>query len=258
MNRFFVLSSLIVLLTAAPAVAADQSSQDSMLAAQNVDAAYQGGGGGTPADTAALEQQAQAGLQQQGQQPAAERTPVAAAPQPEEAAPAKAAPAYTKEDQPFKLRDYEEPKAAPPAPWWQQALGFVFKLGIVIGLIFASLGLIKKFSGGRISLPSAKGRNLAVLESLQLGPQQSVHVVSLGGERLLVLGTSPQGVSTLAEITDPQQLKPFLNPGRGNATPFNQLYDMESVGTDHPQDLFTDAMRQVGGLDIKTTGWPKS
>jgi hypothetical protein len=63
-------------------------------------------------------------------------------------------PAYLSEDQPLQLKDYEEPKAAEPAPWWQQVLGFGFKLLMVIGLIFGSLAAVKKLSGGRMAATS--------------------------------------------------------------------------------------------------------
>jgi flagellar biogenesis protein FliO len=194
--------------------------------------------------------------------PQPERTPMATAPQEEvkhlAATPVSKKPAYMAEDQPFPLRDYEEPKPSPQAPWWQQALGFVFKLALVIGLIFLSLGVIKKLQTGRVSLPNAKGKNMVVLESAHLGPQQNVHLISIGGDRLLVVGTGPQGVTKLAEITDPNQVRPLLNPGRGNATAFNQVFDMESAGADHAQDLFAQTMSEVGErYGTRRPEWPR-
>jgi flagellar biogenesis protein FliO len=167
-------------------------------------------------------------------------------------------PAYMAEDQPFPLRDYEEPKPSPQAPWWQQALGFVFKLALVIGMIFVSLGAIKKLQGGRVTLPNAKGKNMVVLESANIGPQQNIHLISLGGDRLLVVGASPQGVTKLAEITDPAQVRPFLKPGTPNPSDFNQVYDMEAVGADHAQDLFAQTMSEVGErYGTRRPEWPR-
>jgi flagellar biogenesis protein FliO len=167
------------------------------------------------------------------------------------AAPAKK-PAYLDENSPFPLRDYEEPKPTAQAPWWQQALGFVFKLLLVIGLVFVSLGIIKKLSGGRVMLPNAKGRNMVVLETTNLGPQSAVHLISLGGERLLVVGTGPQGVTKLAEIDDPAQVRPFLNSSRTNPSSFNQVFDLENAGHDHGPDLFAQPINQVG---LRSKDW---
>lgn len=228
----------------------------------------QGGGAGTVPPAAqgtdpSAPDVAPADAQPQTSQPADGQAQQAPAPEPTPMARAAAedahpnAPAYTKEDQPFKLRDYEEPKAAPQAPFWQQALGFALKLLLVIGLIFASLTALKKFSGGRVNLPNAKGKNMAVLETLHLGPQQSVHLISLGGERLLVVGASPAGVNKLAEIDDLATARRLFDGGRGNATPFNQLYDLESVGADHHQDLFAETMKDVGDrFGGRRKGWP--
>ncbi|MDB5097549.1 MAG: Flagellar biosynthesis protein FliO [Cyanobacteria bacterium RYN_339] len=243
MTRFLLLFGLLLAFGAAPAYAVDENvvAPTSELEA-----------GGAGLDSA---------------QPEPVRTPMAAVPQDEvkhlEAKPLLATtaakkPAYTAEDQPFPLRDYEEPKPAAQAPWWQQALGFVFKLALVIGLIFVSLGVLKKLQGGRITLPNAKGKNMVVLETANLGPQQNVHLISLGGDRLLVVGASPQGVTKLAEITDPAQVRPFLNGSRSNPSDFNQVYDMEAVGADHAADLFAQTMNEVGErYGQRRPEWPR-
>jgi flagellar biogenesis protein FliO len=158
-------------------------------------------------------------------------------------------PAYLSEDQPLQLKDYEEPKAAEPAPWWQQVLGFGFKLLMVIGLIFGSLAAVKKLSGGRmaLNLPNTKGRNIVVLESTHLNPQQAIHMISLGGERLLVVGAGPQGLSTLTEITDPQQVRLFLQAQKTtpSASAFNQVFDLERVVQDTNSELLGETLREV-------------
>lgn len=172
-------------------------------------------------------------------------------------------PAYLSEDQPLQLKDYEEPKPAEPAPWWQQALGFVFKLAMVIGLIFLSLAAVKKLSGGRmaINLPSTKGRNIVVLESTHLNPQQAIHMISLGGERLLVVGAGPQGLSTLSEITDPAQVRLFLQAQKTtpSASTFNQVFDLEQVVQDTNSDLLGETLAEVDDdprFHGRRKGWP--
>ena len=169
-------------------------------------------------------------------------------------APAKAAadenqPAYLSEDAPLQLKDYEEPKPAAPEPWWQQLLGFLFKLAMVIGLIFLSLAVVKKLSGGKmtLNLPNTKGRNIVVLETTHLTPQQAIHMISLGGERLLVVGAGPQGLSTLTEITDPQQVRLFLQAQKTTpaASSFNQVFDLEQVVQETNSELLADTFAEV-------------
>jgi flagellar biogenesis protein FliO len=158
-------------------------------------------------------------------------------------------PAYLSEDQPLQLKDYEDPKPAEPAPWWQQVLGFGFKLLMVIGLIFGSLAAVKKLSGGKmaLNLPNTKGRNIVVLESTHLNPQQAIHMISLGGERLLVVGAGPQGLSTLTEITDPAQVRLFLQAQKTtpSASTFNQVFDLQQVVQDTHSDLLGETLAEV-------------
>jgi flagellar biogenesis protein FliO len=137
-------------------------------------------------------------------------------------------PAYMNENQPLHLKDYDEPAPTPEAPWWQQLLGFIFKLTMVVGLIFLSLWALKRLSGGKISLPSTRGRNVVVLETTNLGAQQAIHLVSLGGDRLLVVGATPQSLNTLAEITDPAQVRHYMQ-GQKAPSNFNQIFDLEGV-----------------------------
>lgn len=160
------------------------------------------------------------------------------------------APAYLSEDAPLQLKDYEEPKPAAPEPWWQQLLGFIFKLAMVLGLIVVSLAAVKKLSGGRmaLNLPNTKGRNVVVLETTHLSPQQAIHMVSLGGERLLVVGAGPQGLTTLTEITDPAQVSLFLQAQKSQptASSFNQVFDLEQVVQETNSELLAETFREVG------------
>ncbi|MEB3328550.1 MAG: flagellar biosynthetic protein FliO [Candidatus Sericytochromatia bacterium] len=169
------------------------------------------------------------------------------------ARPRPAGPAYMAEDQPFKLRDYEEPKLEAGAPWWQQTGGLIVKLVIVLGLMLAALAFVRKVGGGRLpmGLSGGRGRNLIVLESTSLGPQHSMHLVSVGGDRLIVVGSSPQGLTTLATVDDPAQAAVLLAASRGQNTSFNQLYDLESVMQGPGGDAFRGALTDMG----RRGGW---
>jgi flagellar biogenesis protein FliO len=226
-----------VQLEQAAEAALPQAGQAGAEAAQAADPAPAGGGAGLAAPDPA----------------AAEAAPEAVAPAPQKPAakPKDDGPAYLAEDQPFQLKDYEEPKRQEQAPWWQTLLGFVFKLAIVLGLIFGSMVAVKKMSGGKLGLGlplAAKGRNLVVLESASLGPAQQMHLVCVGGDRLIVVGSGPQGLSTLATIDDPHQVQALLaaTNQKGQNTPFNQVYDMETVVQEADGDLFRGNLRDIG------------
>lgn len=154
-------------------------------------------------------------------------------------------PAYLAEDQPFKLKDYEEPKPTVQAPWWQTILWMLLKLVCVLALLAASLFGVKKLSGGQLPASlagalGAKGKHLVVLETTSLGPSQAMHLVLVGGDRLLVVGAGPQGLTTLATVDDPNQVRMLLAANsKGPSTPFSQAFDMESVVQEDGSDLYS-------------------
>jgi flagellar biogenesis protein FliO len=169
-------------------------------------------------------------------------------------------PAYMQEDQPLQLKDYEEPRPAAPEPWYQQLFGFLFKLAMVIGLVILSLNVIKKVQSGKVQLPSAKGRNLVVLESVHLGPSQAVHVLSLGGDRLLVVGAGPQGLTTLSEISDPATVRALSGGAKANPSAFNQVFDLETVVQEAGSELFNETLRETRDSDFgrPRREWPRA
>lgn len=220
-----------------------------------------------------LQQAAEAGLKQAPLPPSGLAPPPGAAPPAEPPAPMNpppaavapavtppvakakpAGPAYMQEDQPFKLRDYEEPKLNADAPWWDRTGGMLLKLALVVGMLLAALFALRKLTagGGPLGLSLAKGRNLVVLETTTLGPGQAMHLVSVGGDRLLVVGASPQGLTTLACIDEPGQVQLLLAASRGQSTGFNQVYDLESVVQGQGGDMFRGALSDLnrrGGWD---------
>ncbi|MEB3285159.1 MAG: flagellar biosynthetic protein FliO [Candidatus Sericytochromatia bacterium] len=210
-----------------------------------------------------LEAAAEEGLRgafsgREGQAPAAVPPPPREAP-PREAPsvtpPRNTSPAYLQEDQPFKLRDYEEPKLQAESPWWQQTGGMLVKLVLVVMLLVGVLWFVKRgSSGGRINFgfTAPKGRNLVVLESTHLGPQQTMHLVSVGGDRLIVVGASPSGLTTLATVDEPTQVQLLLAASRGQSTGFNQVYDLESLVQEPGGEMFRGALSDLnrrGGWD---------
>lgn len=102
----------------------------------------------------------------------------------------------------FYIRDYADlTSTAASQPWWALTLDLVVKLGLVIGLIYVTMWLLKTYVGrGRLS-PRSAGR-IDVIDTAVLGPGRSVYLVEIA-DRVLVLGATAGSLSTLAEISDP-------------------------------------------------------
>jgi flagellar biogenesis protein FliO len=142
-------------------------------------------------------------------------------------------PAYMKENGSLNLRDYDEPRQNAEAPLWQTVLSMLFKLLLVVGLIILSLGVFKRYFQGRLGLPTLRGKNVVLLESTMLSPQHTVHVVSLGGDRLLVLGASAGGLALLTEISDPQAVTQFIQSSQGRDNRFGrEIATQEAMQSD--------------------------
>lgn len=106
----------------------------------------------------------------------------------------------------FYVRDYAElTSAAAAQPWWALTFDLVVKLGLVIGLIYVVMWLLRTYLGGKRSLARGGGR-LDVLEATLLAPGRSVYLVDVA-DRVLVLGATSGSLSTLAEITEPATLE---------------------------------------------------
>lgn len=69
---------------------------------------------------------------------------------------------------------------------------------LIVGLIVAAAWGMKRFGGARFGSPKADAPELAVLSSIALGERRSLAVVRFG-QRTLLLGSTPQAVTLLAE-----------------------------------------------------------
>jgi flagellar biogenesis protein FliO len=131
----------------------------------------------------------------------------------------------------------------------------LLKLVVVVMLLLGVLLFLKRGSaGGRINFgfTAPKGRNMVVLETTNLGPQQAMHLVSIGGDRLIVVGASSSGLTTLATIDDPAQVQLLLAASRGQSTGFNHVYDLESMVQEPGGEMFRGALTDLnrrGGWD---------
>jgi len=92
--------------------------------------------------------------------------------------------------------------------WWGIGLGLVLKLGLVVGLIYACVWVLKRLMRKGGTLPKG-ARNLRILETAYLAPERSLHIVAVQ-DKLLVLGATQAQISFLTEL-DPVGL-PEVSP----------------------------------------------
>lgn len=88
----------------------------------------------------------------------------------------------------------------PPAPLdmtkllWQM-LAYVL---VILALGGAIILLVKRVLP---KLRAVRGKSISVVETIHLGPRQSVHLLQVGRQKLLIAGTREQ-ISMLAEVTE--------------------------------------------------------
>jgi flagellar biosynthetic protein FliO len=75
---------------------------------------------------------------------------------------------------------------------------FIFKLAVVLGLAYASIYALKRFSGLRNAIGGSR-RHIKVVENASLGTNRSLHLIEVGAKRLLVAST-PSQISLLTEL----------------------------------------------------------
>lgn len=107
-------------------------------------------------------------------------------------------------ERPF-LTDYEDPKAErQDMPLGRVILDLAWKLMVVLGVAYAALYALRGLMVRQGGLPGRKGA-LRVLESTTLAPNRSIHLVRVAG-KVIVVGSTPEQVTALAEIDDPEEL----------------------------------------------------
>jgi flagellar biosynthetic protein FliO len=80
-------------------------------------------------------------------------------------------------------------------------LDVLFKLGIVVLLIYASLYLLKRLQAG--TAPGSRKR-LAILETARLSSRQALHLVKVG-DQVLLIGATDQSVNYLLNVEGAMQ-----------------------------------------------------
>jgi flagellar biosynthetic protein FliO len=89
--------------------------------------------------------------------------------------------------------------AGEPANLLALGISVLFKLGLVIVLIYASMIFLRRW---RASIPSRPNRQISVLETARLSPRQAIHLVQVK-DQVLLIGATDQGLSLLTEFDAP-------------------------------------------------------
>lgn len=121
--------------------------------------------------------------------------------------------------------EHGRPQLALPAPPQQGASGplgdgrpeaatVVTALAMVLGAFFL-VAWVSRRKGGEAPLPRGA---VEVLGRLPLGPKQSAQLIRIGS-RLLLVASSPQGLSTLAEVSDAQEVQRLTEICRSSSFP---------------------------------------
>lgn len=91
-----------------------------------------------------------------------------------------------------------KPKASeePSAP--VTVVSFILKLALVLGLCYATMLGLKKFTSVKNAVGASRGR-IKVVENSTLGANRTLHLIEIGSKRLLVAST-PSHINLLAEL----------------------------------------------------------
>lgn len=98
--------------------------------------------------------------------------------------------------------DYSDSEAAPvkETPVYITALSFIFKLVVVLALVYITILGLKKFSNIKTAVGAGQ-HCIKVLDQSSLGTNKSLHVIQVGSKRLLVAST-PSRINLLTELDE--------------------------------------------------------
>ena len=82
-----------------------------------------------------------------------------------------------------------------------------FTLGAIVAVLAVVLVLVRRYTAGQLAAKS--GTQFRVIGQLALQPKKQVYLL-LVADRLLVVGAADQGMTTLAEITDPEVISALI------------------------------------------------
>lgn len=108
----------------------------------------------------------------------------------------------SQEDKPLKEGSDSNPSTG---DWWQTLAA----LALVVGMILGLKKVLRRFGTHKVGVGPGGSRVVEVLSRTAVGSRQQVMLVRVG-QRLLVVGAGSESLSTLAEITDPEEIAQLL------------------------------------------------
>jgi flagellar biogenesis protein FliO len=109
-------------------------------------------------------------------------------------------------------------------------------MAIVLGMIAAGAVAFKRWGGRFRAAVGAGGRNMEVVSRLALSPRQSVCLIRLG-RQLVLVGVAPDQVSNLLVIDDPEAVAELMASlsgpgGKASGSTFGRLFSREATKFD--------------------------
>ncbi|HAR64513.1 MAG: hypothetical protein DKM50_10100 [Candidatus Margulisiibacteriota bacterium] len=109
------------------------------------------------------------------------------------------------QEEKLSWEDYKEPgTASQNKSIFRSIFGFIWKLTIVIILLYVTIRILKLFYENKVSM-KGEGTNFAVLDTFYIKPNQALHVVEIV-DRFFVLGITSQAINVICEITDTDKI----------------------------------------------------
>ncbi|GAB4333693.1 MAG: hypothetical protein Kow0099_05570 [Candidatus Abyssubacteria bacterium] len=141
--------------------------------------------------------------------------------------PATNSPATSSEDRGAGYLPYSEPERMGGGGLFGAIIRTILSLAVAIALLYATLWLIKKFTGATMGPPSQS--SLRVVGRIYLGPKAMVYFLRLADE-LLVIGVNAGAISLLTTIKDENRIAEIEAALRGTHSaganlPFSKLFD---------------------------------
>lgn len=161
---------------------------------------------------------------QKTEEPAAAVVPAESSPAVTENTSASPPPSGESEDA-DRLSFMAEPEHAPVKTEAPSAFGLLLRtvgaLCLIVGLVFGAGWGLKRFGGTRFAAPRADVPALAVLSTVTLGDRRSLAVVRFG-ERTLLVGSTAQAITLLAEEEAEEPRETLTPPARSVADMLKQ------------------------------------
>lgn len=130
----------------------------------------------------------------------------------------------------------------------------IFKLAIVLGLVYVTILLLKKLSGKQIETPRSS-RNLRVLDTVRLSQNSTVHVIDVKGKTLLI-GCSSGQVNLLQELETAAEQPESAEIAGGKFAEYLEKYSEKSgqaTPTSRMAGLLRDCTAYIQNRRVETS-----